>query len=46
MYKVNYQIVSGDNLPGTVNIKAPELEPKSCVSIFISADFLKIERLL
>lgn len=38
--------MSSDNLPGTVNLKPPELEVKSCVSIFISADFLKIERLL
>ncbi len=46
LYHVNYQIVNQDNLPSTVAIKPPELELKTCVSIFISADFLKIERLL
>jgi len=46
LYKVNYQIVTTDNLPGTVNIRAPELDQKTCISIFISADFLKIEKLL
>jgi hypothetical protein len=46
LYKVNYQIVTTDNLPGTVNIRPPEFEPKICISIFISADFLKIDRLL
>jgi hypothetical protein len=27
-------------------LRAPELEIKNCISIFISADFLKIDRLL
>lgn len=26
LYKVNYQIVSTDNLPGTVNIRPPDLD--------------------
>ena len=26
LYKVNYQIVSTDNLPGAVNIRPPELD--------------------
>lgn len=34
------------NTRSTVNIKPPELEIKNCVSIFISADFLKIQRLI
>lgn len=33
-------------MAGPLNFRPPELEIKNCISIFISADFLKIDRLI
>lgn len=43
MYKINYQVIDeGKPVNQQVNVKPPHLDIRNCISIIISAEFLKM----